>query len=83
MLVFRGLTLALLQGQSIGPFPKSFQRLSSGFIPDIAEIGGMHGLTLLLGAGDEPLPVYGRVFRARGQAGQDRCARRADERVPG
>ena len=50
MLVFRGLTLALLQGQSIGPFPVAFQRLSSGFIPDIAEIGGMHGLTLLLGA---------------------------------
>lgn len=34
MLVFRGLTLALLAGQSIGPFPKSFQALSSGFIPD-------------------------------------------------
>lgn len=34
MLVFRGLTLALLAGQSIGPFPRSFQALSSGFIPD-------------------------------------------------
>ena len=35
MLVFRGLSLWLLEGQSIGPFPKSFQRLSTGFIPDI------------------------------------------------
>ncbi len=35
MLVFRGLTLALLEGQSVGPFPKSFQLLSTGFIPDI------------------------------------------------
>ena len=34
MLVFKGLSLALLQGQSIGPFPIEFQRLSSGFIPD-------------------------------------------------
>ncbi|HYE51485.1 MAG TPA: multiple monosaccharide ABC transporter permease [Azospirillaceae bacterium] len=34
MLVFRGLTLAVLQGQSIGPFPAEFQKLSSGFIPD-------------------------------------------------
>jgi putative multiple sugar transport system permease protein len=34
MLVFRGLTLALLAGESIGPFPKQFQLLSSGFIPD-------------------------------------------------
>jgi putative multiple sugar transport system permease protein len=34
MLVFKGLSLALLQGQSVGPFPPSFQLLSSGFIPD-------------------------------------------------
>ena len=35
MLVFRGLTLWLLRGQNIGPFPKSFQSLSTGFIPDV------------------------------------------------
>ena len=35
MLVFKGLALALLQGQSVGPFPPSFQLLSSGFIPDV------------------------------------------------
>jgi putative multiple sugar transport system permease protein len=35
MLVFRGLTLWLLAGQNIGPFPKSFQSLSTGFIPDL------------------------------------------------
>jgi putative multiple sugar transport system permease protein len=35
MLVFRGLTLWLLGGQNIGPFPKSFQSLSTGFIPDL------------------------------------------------
>jgi len=35
MLVFRGLTLWLLAGQNIGPFPKSFQSLSTGFIPDM------------------------------------------------
>ncbi len=34
MLVFRGLSLWLLEGQSVGPFPKSFQALSTGFIPD-------------------------------------------------
>jgi putative multiple sugar transport system permease protein len=34
MLVFKGLALALLQGQSIGPFSSEFQLLSSGFIPD-------------------------------------------------
>ena len=35
MLVFKGLALALLQGQSVGPFPPTFQLLSSGFIPDV------------------------------------------------
>jgi putative multiple sugar transport system permease protein len=35
MLVFRGLTLWLLNGQNIGPFPRSFQSLSTGFIPDL------------------------------------------------
>jgi putative multiple sugar transport system permease protein len=35
MLVFRGLTLWLLGGQNVGPFPKSFQLLSTGFIPDV------------------------------------------------
>jgi putative multiple sugar transport system permease protein len=34
MLVFRGLTLWLLGGQNIGPFDRSFQALSTGFIPD-------------------------------------------------
>ena len=36
MLVFRGLTFAIVQGASIGPFPKSFQLLSTGFIPNFA-----------------------------------------------
>ncbi|MFN3845185.1 MAG: multiple monosaccharide ABC transporter permease [Paracoccaceae bacterium] len=35
MLVFRGSTLWLLNGQNIGPFPRSFQALSTGFIPDL------------------------------------------------
>ncbi len=34
MLVFRGLTLWLLNGQNVGPFPKTFQSLSTGFISD-------------------------------------------------
>lgn len=35
MLVFRGATLWLLEGQSVGPFPREFQALSTGFIPDL------------------------------------------------
>ncbi|MCM2475087.1 sugar ABC transporter permease [Rhizobium sp. CG5] len=35
MLVFRGLTYLVLQNRPIGPFPKEFQILSTGFIPDL------------------------------------------------
>ena len=36
MLVFRGLTLAVLNGASVGPFPDVFQMLSKGFVPNFA-----------------------------------------------
>ena len=34
MLVFRGMTYVVLGGRPVGPFPKDFQILSTGFIPD-------------------------------------------------
>jgi putative multiple sugar transport system permease protein len=50
MLVFKGLALALLQGQSVGPFPEEFQKLSSGFIPDWFEGTELRLTSLILGA---------------------------------
>jgi len=47
--VFRGATLALLNGQSIGPFPPQFQLLSSGFIPDPLGGDSLRTTSLLLG----------------------------------
>lgn len=35
MLVFRGLTYLVLQNRPLGPFPKDFQVLSTGFVPDL------------------------------------------------
>lgn len=49
MLLFRGLTMIVLGGQSIAPFPKNFQRISSGFIPDWLGGGEIHLLTVTLG----------------------------------
>ena len=43
MLVFKGLALTVLGGASIGPFPKSFQLLSSGYVPDVFG-GSLFGL---------------------------------------
>jgi putative multiple sugar transport system permease protein len=50
MLIFRGLLLALLAGESVGPFPEEFQRIASGFIPDIFNVPGFHLTTVVLGA---------------------------------
>jgi putative multiple sugar transport system permease protein len=50
MLVFRGLTLALLGGNSVGPFAIPFQQLSSGFIPDLPGQKGFRITSMAIGA---------------------------------
>ncbi|WP_246666179.1 multiple monosaccharide ABC transporter permease [Aquamicrobium sp. LC103] len=49
MLVFRGLSLWILQGQSVGPFPRNFQALSTGFVPDLFGVDKPNLTALLLG----------------------------------
>lgn len=49
MLVFRGLSLWLLEGQSVGPFPKEFQALSTGFIPDVFGVNRPNATALAAG----------------------------------
>lgn len=48
MLVFRGLTLFVLGGKNIGPFPSDFQVISTGFLPDIGGIEGINTTSLIL-----------------------------------
>ncbi|WP_112874694.1 multiple monosaccharide ABC transporter permease [Paracoccus endophyticus] len=66
MLVFRGLTLWLLQGQNIGPFPKAFQSLSTGFIPDLFG-PDKPNLTALLMVGLAALAIVWAGVRGRRQ----------------
>jgi putative multiple sugar transport system permease protein len=77
MLVFKGLALAFLQGQSVGPFPPTFQKLSSGFIPElipgISELlpsaDAVHPTSLLIGAALALALVYASAkSRAREQS---------------
>jgi putative multiple sugar transport system permease protein len=69
MLVFKGLALALLQGQSVGPFPETFQHLSSGFIADPLGGENLRLTSLLLGIvaalAMVALKVRGRAAQAR------------------
>lgn len=67
MLVFKGLTLALLGGMSVGPFPVGFQRLSSGFIPDVFAGHGFNYTSLFIGVASVLAIIY---FSIRGRANQ-------------
>ena len=49
MLIFRGLTMSVLKGTSLAPFPVGFQKISSGFIPDFFGGQGIHITTVLIG----------------------------------
>ena len=49
MLVFRGLTLMVLGGQSIAPFPEEFRKISTGFLPELGKTASLDILTLIVG----------------------------------
>lgn len=49
MLIFRGLTNTLLKGLTLAPFPESFGKFSSGYIPDFFNGKGINITALLVG----------------------------------
>ncbi|WP_281255327.1 multiple monosaccharide ABC transporter permease [Cystobacter ferrugineus] len=67
MLVFRGLQLALLGGRSVGPFSAGFQKLSSGFIPDVFGGATLNATCLLLGAATVAASLWGGIRQRRQQ----------------
>ncbi|OCW56509.1 multiple monosaccharide ABC transporter permease [Hoeflea olei] len=76
MLVFRGASLWLLEGQSVGPFPREFQALSTGFIPDLLPflkglfgVERMNGFAIVTGLLIAGLIIWlGLTARARNRA---------------
>jgi putative multiple sugar transport system permease protein len=66
MLVFKGLALALLQGQSIGPFPETFQQLSSGFLPELTAADPVRLTSLVVGLA-AAVALGAASLRGRGQ----------------
>jgi putative multiple sugar transport system permease protein len=71
MLIFKGLALTVLGGASVGPFPKSFQLLSSGFVPDIFTVqvfgGPFNLLALFIGGLVTALIIYFNIKERREQ----------------
>lgn len=48
-LAFRGLTLVVLDGASIGPFDDTFRAIANSFLPDVLNGNGMHLTSMILG----------------------------------
>jgi putative multiple sugar transport system permease protein len=69
MLVFKGLALWILAGQSVGPFPVPFQRMASGFLPDAAAgmIEKFNVTSFVIGVAVTALVIYFNVKERRGQ----------------
>jgi putative multiple sugar transport system permease protein len=49
MLIFRGLTMVILKGQTKAPFDKSIQNIAAGFIPGNWHIAGFNGIAIAIG----------------------------------
>lgn len=49
MLFFRGITLVITDGKTLGPYPASYQYLAQAYIPDVAGMESIHLTTVLIG----------------------------------
>jgi putative multiple sugar transport system permease protein len=67
MLVFRGATQYLLEGQSIAPMPHGLEQVSSGFLPEIGTNAVYHWPTVILGAVIMVAAVVVQIRRRRSQ----------------
>src|SRR5699024_9031619 len=64
LLMFRGLTQVVLGGQSLAPFPVVFQKIATGYLPDVTDGSSIHILSMLIGVILTVILVYGQ-WRAR------------------
>ncbi|MDR2798295.1 MAG: sugar ABC transporter permease [Treponema sp.] len=72
MLMFRGLGQVIMQGQTKAPFPKEFQVIASGYIPD--PLGGLaigktnfHLVTMVIGIGIVVFIIVNEIHKRKKQ----------------
>lgn len=67
MLVFRGATQYVLEGQSIAPMPRGLEQVSSGFLPELGNAALYHWPTVILGGIAVVATVIMQIRRRRAQ----------------
>ena len=68
MLLFRGLTLVVLEGKTVGGLPEGFKKMGNGFLPEIGPDTDLHNLTMVLGVAGGGDPGRPGLPQARGGA---------------
>lgn len=66
MLIFRGLTMVILGGRTLTPYPKLYENISNGFVGDFLKIEGINGTALAATAVLILIAIF-RVFQKRVQ----------------
>ena len=61
MLIFRGLTLVALAGRTLAPFPRQYQIVSTGFLPDFFYIDGLRLTSVIIGAVFCPVILFFQI----------------------
>ena len=67
MLIFKGLTMVILQGTSLAPMPPSYNFLAAGFVPDIFKFDGINLLAVLIGVTVSIVYIIGRITERSNQ----------------
>ncbi|QHQ60117.1 sugar ABC transporter permease [Anaerocolumna sedimenticola] len=65
MLVFRGLTMVILKGQTLSPFAESFQVMANGFLPESIKLGNLNLIAIGIGIALSLLFIYTELKRVK------------------
>ena len=65
MLIFRGMTMVILDGNTLSPFPDSYQFIAQKFLVDIPLFAAIPGSTMMVGALVAALGAYMSVHNYR------------------
>ncbi len=65
LLIFRGLTMTVLNGTSLAPLPEGYTFVAAGFVPDIVAIEGINLLALLSGIIASMLFIISEINKRR------------------
>lgn len=64
-LIFRGLTMVVLESKSLAPLPEGYTFMAAGFIPDIAPIEGINLLAVITGVVACGLFIFSELNKRR------------------